>query len=207
MARWCHAQGAAEVRVWDSRETPPQAAALAAEVPGGQVFSGELTEASLGSARLVLKSPGLAPGDARLLPLLGAAKAQGIAVAGELGLFARALADLKMARRYAPKVIAITGTNGKTTTTSLTAQLVERAGKRVAVAGNIGPTLLDTLSAALAAQQVADEAIAAEPANALSAGHSREGGNPEVAWIPGSTAWPRNDGVAISRCRTRPSGP
>jgi UDP-N-acetylmuramoylalanine--D-glutamate ligase len=45
--------------------------------------------------------------------------------------------------------LAVTGTNGKTTVTSLTGQLVQRAGKRVAVAGNIGPTLLDTLSAAL----------------------------------------------------------
>ncbi|MBP6674136.1 MAG: UDP-N-acetylmuramoyl-L-alanine--D-glutamate ligase [Vitreoscilla sp.] len=185
MARWCHAHGAASVRVWDSRETPPQAAALAADVPGAQLFTGELTEASLGSARLVLKSPGLAPGDARIAPLLGAAKAQGIAVAGELGLFARALADLKMERRYAPKVIAITGTNGKTTTTSLTAQLVERAGKRVAVAGNIGPTLLDTLSAALAAQQVADEEAAQLAAPLPDCG---EGGNPlpDNTWIPAS---------------------
>ena len=47
---------------------------------------------------------------------------------------------------YHPAVLAITGTNGKTTVTSLTGQLVERAGKTVAVAGNIGPTLLDTLS-------------------------------------------------------------
>ena len=48
---------------------------------------------------------------------------------------------------YHPAVLAITGTNGKTTVTSLTGQLVERAGKTVAVAGNIGPSLLDTLSA------------------------------------------------------------
>jgi UDP-N-acetylmuramoylalanine--D-glutamate ligase len=47
---------------------------------------------------------------------------------------------------YRPQVIAITGTNGKTTVTALTGQLVQRAGKKVAVAGNIGPTLLDTLS-------------------------------------------------------------
>nr|WP_218510263.1 UDP-N-acetylmuramoyl-L-alanine--D-glutamate ligase [Variovorax sp. dw_308] len=51
------------------------------------------------------------------------------------------------AKGYTPSVLAITGTNGKTTVTSLTGQLVERAGKTVAVAGNIGPTLLDTLSA------------------------------------------------------------
>jgi UDP-N-acetylmuramoylalanine--D-glutamate ligase len=178
MARWCHAHGAASVRVWDSRETPPQAAALAVDVPGAQLFTGEITEASLGSARLVLKSPGLAPGDARIAPLLGAAAAQGIAVVGELGLFARALADLKVERRYAPKVIAITGTNGKTTTTSLTAMLVERAGKRVATAGNIGPTLLDTLSAALAAQQAADEAAQAEAADA--AAQAEAAAAPEV---------------------------
>ncbi|WP_431275180.1 UDP-N-acetylmuramoyl-L-alanine--D-glutamate ligase [Variovorax ureilyticus] len=47
---------------------------------------------------------------------------------------------------YEPAVLAITGTNGKTTVTALTGQLVLRAGKTVAVAGNIGPTLLDTLS-------------------------------------------------------------
>ena len=50
---------------------------------------------------------------------------------------------------YRPAVLAITGTNGKTTVTSLVGQLVQRAGKTVAVAGNIGPTLLDTLSAHL----------------------------------------------------------
>ncbi|KQP16154.1 UDP-N-acetylmuramoyl-L-alanine--D-glutamate ligase [Pseudorhodoferax sp. Leaf265] len=55
---------------------------------------------------------------------------------------------------YRPAVLAITGTNGKTTVTSLTGQLVERAGKSVAVAGNIGPTLLDTLAARIAAQDL-----------------------------------------------------
>ena len=73
----------------------------------------------------------------------------GIQVGGELALFSQALAELKSSRDYAPKVLAITGTNGKTTVTSLTGQLVERAGKSVAVAGNIGPTLLDTLIARL----------------------------------------------------------
>jgi UDP-N-acetylmuramoylalanine--D-glutamate ligase len=53
---------------------------------------------------------------------------------------------------YRPAVLAITGTNGKTTVTSLLGQLVQRAGKTVAVAGNIGPTLLDTLSAHMDAE-------------------------------------------------------
>ncbi len=55
---------------------------------------------------------------------------------------------------YRPAVLAITGTNGKTTVTALTGQLVERAGKSVAVAGNIGPTLLDTLAACIAADDL-----------------------------------------------------
>ncbi|MGJ7525531.1 UDP-N-acetylmuramoyl-L-alanine--D-glutamate ligase [Variovorax sp. GB1P17] len=57
---------------------------------------------------------------------------------------------------YTPSVLAITGTNGKTTVTALTGQLVERAGKTVAVAGNIGPTLLDTLSAHIDADTLPD---------------------------------------------------
>jgi UDP-N-acetylmuramoylalanine--D-glutamate ligase len=72
---------------------------------------------------------------------------------GELSLFAAALQDLKAQFAYAPQVLAITGTNGKTTVTSLTGQLVERAGKTVKVAGNIGPTLLDTLAEAVAQAQ------------------------------------------------------
>lgn len=57
---------------------------------------------------------------------------------------------------YTPAVLAVTGTNGKTTVTALTGQLVERAGKSVAVAGNIGPTLLDTLAAHIDAETLPD---------------------------------------------------
>lgn len=57
---------------------------------------------------------------------------------------------------YEPAVLAITGTNGKTTVTTLTGLMVERAGKTVAVAGNIGPTLLDTLAAHLDADTLPD---------------------------------------------------
>ncbi len=149
MARWCARCGAA-VTVWDSREQPPGAAALRAELPAVALLGGELAAAQLAGFQLVLKSPGLAPHDARIALLLQEARASGIAVLGELDLFARALADLKQTQAYAPQVLAITGTNGKTTTTAMTALLVARAGKRVASAGNIGPTMLDTLSAYLA---------------------------------------------------------
>src|ERR1700712_3973913 len=163
MARWCAGQGA-RVRVWDSRPNPPQAAALAAEVEGSAFFSGDLAADALEGIARVYKSPGLSPADTRLAPLLQAARAANVPVRGELDLFSQALAHLKAERGYAPKILAITGTNGKTTTTSLTGQLVERAGRSVAVAGNIGPTMLDTLAAAIAAQAVADVEAAEEAA-------------------------------------------
>ena len=163
MARWCAGQGA-RVRVWDSRPTPPQAAALAAEVEGSTFFSGELGADALDGIARVYKSPGLSPADARLAPLLQAARAANVPVRGELDLFSQALAQLKAERGYVPKILAITGTNGKTTTTSLTGQLVERAGRSVAVAGNIGPTMLDTLAAAIVAQAAADIVAAEEAA-------------------------------------------
>ena len=163
MARWCATHGA-RVQVWDSRSAPPQAEALRAAVPAAVLSSGTLDASALAGVQLVLKSPGLAPHDERIAALLAAARAAGIAVAGELELFVRALADLKAEHGYAPQVLAITGTNGKTTTTALTALLIERAGRRVASAGNIGPTLLDTLAAALAPQ--ADEAPALQAEDA-----------------------------------------
>ncbi len=148
MARWCARHGA-RVVVWDSRLPAPNAATLAAELPDATLLGGELHTGHLAGIRLVLKSPGLAPTDARVAPLLQEASEVGVAVMGELDLFVRALADLKVGRGYAPQVLAVTGTNGKTTTTAMTALLVERAGRTVATAGNIGPTLLDTLWARL----------------------------------------------------------
>lgn len=150
MARWS-ARCGASVRVADTRANPPQAATLAADVPAATLHHG-LDAALLDGVQLVLKSPGLAPNAPEVAALLARADELGIPVRGELSLFASALADLKTERGYAPKVLAITGTNGKTTTTSLTAKLAERAGKRVGLAGNIGPTLLDTLAQALDAE-------------------------------------------------------
>ena len=163
MARWC-ARFGARVQVWDSREQPPQAAALLDAVPGVALFSGPLAAEHLAGVQMVLKSPGLAPQDARIAPLMEAARATGIAIGSELDLFIRALADLKADRGYAPKVLAITGTNGKTTTTAMCALLVARCGLRVAAAGNIGPTMLDTLAAALDQEPVAVEPTSLVPA-------------------------------------------
>jgi UDP-N-acetylmuramoylalanine--D-glutamate ligase len=144
LARWCVRCGA-QVTVADTRPAPPQLPALKSTLPAAKFVDAEMNDALLATAAydLVLKSPGLSP--ASVGGVINAAQAQGIACGNELSVFAQALAELKEERGYAPQVIGITGTNGKTTVTSLTGQLVRRAGKSVAVAGNIGPTLLDTL--------------------------------------------------------------
>ena len=155
MARWCASLGA-QIRVWDSREAPALTSALAEHLPSAVWVRGALTSEALDNVKLVLKSPGLSPFDAAIAGTLQHAVAIGIPVQGELDLFARALVDLNTERGYEPKVIAITGTNGKTTTTAMTAQLIARTGRRVAVAGNIGPTMLQTLADALALEPVRD---------------------------------------------------
>ena len=164
MARWC-AQAGADVTVADTRETPPQLSTLQAEWPAVRFVSGPFAASLVeGSAvRAVFRSPGLAPDV--VAPVVEAARAMGLWQGGELSLFAAGLQDLKERFGYAPQVLAITGTNGKTTVTSLTGQLVARAGKTVKVAGNIGPTLLDTLTEAMAqAQKQAQEQVAREAA-------------------------------------------
>ncbi|MEO7055949.1 MAG: UDP-N-acetylmuramoyl-L-alanine--D-glutamate ligase [Caldimonas sp.] len=153
MARWLARDGT-PVRVWDSRAEPPQAAGLREHVPGAEIVGGALDAASLEGVARIVKSPGLAPTDTRIAAMLAAARIEGIPVQGELDLFVEALDALRVAHDYAPKLIAVTGTNGKTTTTAMTALLVEAAGRRVAVAGNIGPTMLQTLADAIDAGPV-----------------------------------------------------
>jgi UDP-N-acetylmuramoylalanine--D-glutamate ligase len=104
-------------------------------------------------------SPGLSPIKEPAQGILVAAQEQGISVWSEIEFFARGIAALEresIAKQsesehwaYQPTVLAITGTNGKTTTTALVGQLCERAGKSVAVAGNISPAALDKLMACL----------------------------------------------------------
>ncbi|WCM92598.1 UDP-N-acetylmuramoyl-L-alanine--D-glutamate ligase [Acidovorax sp. NCPPB 2350] len=145
MARWCVRCGAREVTVADTRAAPPQLAALQAELPQVRFVSGAFDAALVQGRGLqgVYRSPGLSP--ATFAPVFVAAKQENMATGGELDLFSQALAALRASHGYAPALLAVTGTNGKTTVTSLTGLLVECAGRSVAVAGNIGPTLLDTL--------------------------------------------------------------
>lgn len=145
MARWCVRCGA-EVTVADTRTAPPQLPLLRQELPQVRFVAGAF-DASLVEGQglhAVYRSPGLSP--QTIAPVLIAAGACGASAGGELSLYSMALNALRASHGYAPAVLAITGTNGKTTVTSLTGQLVERSGKTVAVAGNIGPTLLDTLA-------------------------------------------------------------
>lgn len=151
MARWCARLGA-QVTVADTRAQPPQLEKLLQLVPDAQFvhsdFSAALVEGT--SVRAVFLSPGLSP--VQTAGVVQAAQAAGLWLGGELSLFAKALADLHTEKQYAPKVLGITGTNGKTTVTSLTGHLVRWSGKTVAVAGNIGPSLLDTLLNAIDAE-------------------------------------------------------
>jgi UDP-N-acetylmuramoylalanine--D-glutamate ligase len=143
IAQWCAREGAI-VTVADTRAEPPQLAALREHLPDATFVSGEFNESLLEGMQAVFLSPGLSP--EQVAPVTNAANERGIQVGGELSLFADMLACLKREQAYSPAVLAITGTNGKTTVTALTGQLVERSGRTVAVAGNIGPTLLETLA-------------------------------------------------------------
>ena len=151
MARWCSRAGA-EVSVADTRVAPPQLAVLQAELPQVRFMHGEFDGALLQAVtpELVFKSPGLSPLEVEKLTLC--AQDMGLVVSGELSLFAQGLAALKQSHQYEPKILAITGTNGKTTVTSLTHHLVTWSGKSALMAGNIGPTMLDTLTQAIDAE-------------------------------------------------------
>jgi len=134
-ARWTARHGA-RVRVADTRANPPGAQSLAAELPRLPVTTGPFTEATFAGADMIVISPGLAKDQ----PAIAAAVARGAELVGDVELFARALPR-------GQKLIAVTGSNGKTTVSALTGHLLGAAGLRAAVVGNIGEPVLDTLAA------------------------------------------------------------
>ncbi|WP_374680732.1 UDP-N-acetylmuramoyl-L-alanine--D-glutamate ligase [Accumulibacter sp.] len=140
MARWLARQGA-RVRVADSRSAPPQADALRARVPEAVLFSGPFSAEAFAGAELIAISPGVPVHQA----LVKDAVARGVPLVSEIELFAWAV------HRLAPQaaLIAITGSNGKTTTTALVGALCRAAGRRTQVAGNISPAALDALLSAI----------------------------------------------------------
>ncbi|HEY0488570.1 MAG TPA: UDP-N-acetylmuramoyl-L-alanine--D-glutamate ligase [Telluria sp.] len=152
MAQWL-ARCGATVRVADTRAEPQRLPALRDTVPGAEFVVGELAASLVDGVDFVAVSPGLMP-QRELAAITPAAQEKNIPVWGEIELFAQALAHLKQERGYAPKVIAITGTNGKTTVTSLTGLLCERAGLSTRVAGNISPAALDVLREVMDADEL-----------------------------------------------------
>jgi UDP-N-acetylmuramoylalanine--D-glutamate ligase len=155
IARWLARQGWT-LRVADTRDAPPQLAALRVSLSDAEFRSGAFAEAMLDDVELVAISPGLSPTHSTAVPLIKAIRARGLELVGEIELFARELTRLRQERGYAPRVLGVTGTNGKTTTTRLTGLLAERCGRRVAVAGNIAPAALDELAARLDADDLPD---------------------------------------------------
>ena len=167
MAKWCLRNGA-EVRLADTRDqtsfTVRQNAWLEELRIAGlkDLCFGPLDEGLLKNIDVIGISPGLSPVQDPTYAFLVKAEQAEIDVWSEIEFFARAISALsRMAQAqelsYAAAVLAVTGTNGKTTTTALTGQLCERAGKKVAVAGNISPAALDKLMSCLdIADQIED---------------------------------------------------
>jgi len=131
-ARYLHEHGW-RIAVTDTRPAPPQLAALEALDARIPVRLGALDPELLEGAVFVVASPGLPVRG----PFFDEAQRRGLAVVGDIELFARAAA--------AP-VVGVTGTNGKSTVTTLVAGMALRAGLKVRAGGNLGPPALDLLA-------------------------------------------------------------
>ena len=132
--RWLRKEGA-EVSIADSRLHPPGVDDIVKMYPDIKVHTGPFVLDVLMDCDFIVSSPGVPLAE----PALQAAIAQGKRVIGDVELFA-------LHRPASAKVIAITGSNGKTTVTSLVGEICKRAGLNTVVAGNIGLPVLDTLS-------------------------------------------------------------
>jgi UDP-N-acetylmuramoylalanine--D-glutamate ligase len=131
IARYLTARGE-RVRIVDSRAAPPGRAEVEAACPGAEIIVESLDPKWLKDASRVLLSPGL-PAD---VPLAVEARRRGLAVLGDIELFALAA--------RAP-VLAVTGSNGKSTVTMLAARILEASGMSAPAGGNLGPPALDLL--------------------------------------------------------------
>jgi UDP-N-acetylmuramoylalanine--D-glutamate ligase len=135
--RWLARKGA-RVRAADTRAAPPALGAIRAEHPAVAVALGAFEPSLLAGVDAIVASPGLALRD----PFLREAARRGIEVLGDVEVFAREMASL----RERPRLIGITGTNGKSTVTALAAAMGDAAGWRARAIGNIGVPVLDALT-------------------------------------------------------------
>lgn len=133
MAKWLHRQGAF-VRVADSRRSPPNVDALQKLAPRAELVAGPFAAATFDGIDFVALSPGVP----KATPEIAALE---LPLVSEIELFAAGV------REQVPdsQIIAITGSNGKTTTTALTAHLLNSVGVSAIACGNISPSALDAL--------------------------------------------------------------
>lgn len=122
--------------VADTRESPAGLAAFQAENPGVEVICGALSALDMREAREIVLSPGVDPRTPGLVDYVDH-PGQGPRVIGEIALFAREC--------RAP-LAAITGSNAKSTVTTLLGEMAREAGWKVAVGGNLGTPALDLLA-------------------------------------------------------------
>ncbi len=144
-----------EVVATDTREAPPALQSLQTLEGFSFVLLSE-AQRLVETFDLVVISPGISPFYSEVTPLIQKAEQFGIEWVGEIELFARELQALKIEKNYDPVVLAITATNGKTTTTVLTGKMAEAAGKTVTLAGNIGPNAVTELDRAIQADALPD---------------------------------------------------
>jgi UDP-N-acetylmuramoylalanine--D-glutamate ligase len=152
MAKWCARLGA-EITIVDTRPITEEAEAeLIAQLKSvAPERNHQLVHTSLSTELvhlrpwvLICKSPGLSPN--QLKDVAAEADKKQIPIHGELLLFINGIKTIYAQTNVKPKILAITGTNGKTTTTSLIGKLLNYIGWQPAVAGNIGPSMLNVLS-------------------------------------------------------------
>ena len=138
MVRWLSSQGA-RLRVADSRTAPSGLSDVLQYLDAKEIICGELTDATFEGIDLIAISPGVPLYE----PAIARAVARGIPVAGDIELFAQQLATSHSP--FTSKVLAITGSNGKTTVTCLVAHLCCACGLDAVAAGNISPAVLDVV--------------------------------------------------------------
>ena len=139
MTRWLARHGA-RVTVADSRTEPPHAGELKEKFPKVRLATGAFRKSSFANVDAIAVSPGIDRREA----LLTASMQRGVPVIGDIEIFARSLAAASRDARP-PHVVAITGSNGKSTVTAMAGEIARAAGRATVVAGNFGLPVLDTL--------------------------------------------------------------